>query len=124
LCSAHLGGGDPEHAAQLAGIARTKLRQRRLLLGVGPSRTANPRQAARLRALERAEEVAAALVDAPLDDAALSSIERQLAVVRALDATYPLQSMSVEIELPSSADDVSAMGWEAMQALAARMLAE
>ena len=77
---------------------------------------------ASLGALERADEIAAALVDGPLDDREIGSTERQLAVVRALDATFPLQSTTIEVELPADGEGVAAMGWEAMQALASRLL--
>jgi hypothetical protein len=77
---------------------------------------------ARLAAQERAEEIAKALVDGPLDDTDLATVERQLAVIRALDATYPLQSMSVEVELPSDGEGVLGMGWQDMQQLASRLL--
>ena len=45
-------------------------------------------------------------------------------MVRGLDATFPLRSMSVEVELPADAAGVQAMGWEAMQQLASRLLGE
>src|SRR5436305_2919506 len=94
ICSAHAGGGDPE-AASLAGNAqRARLKARRLMLGIGPATAANPRQIARLAAQARAEEIAAALIDGPLDDRELGSLERQQAMLRGLDATFPLQQMT------------------------------
>jgi hypothetical protein len=124
VCIGHAGGGDPD-AASLAGHAgKARLRQRRLLLGIGPSSVANPRQLARMAAQERAEEIAAALVDGPLDDRSLTAIERQRAVIATLDATHPLQQASLEIELPADADGVAAMGWQELQGLASRMLEE
>jgi len=77
-----------------------------------------------VQALDRAHELAAALVDAPLDDASLSTIERQRAVLAALDATFPLQQMTVEVELPATAAAVPELGWVEMQQLAARLLDE
>ena len=111
ICSAHLGGGDPEAASALGHAVKARIKERRTLLGIGPNRVGNPRQAARLAALERSEEIARALVDGPLDDAELGSVERQIAVVRALDATFPLQAMTVEVELPTSGEAVTEMGW-------------
>jgi len=73
-----------------------------------------------LRAQARADEAAAALVDAPLDDPDLSTLARQRAVLAMLDATYPIQTASVEVEIP--ADGVAGLGWQDMQALAARLL--
>lgn len=122
LCSGHAGGGDPEAGVIAARAKRTLIKERRTLLGIGPNRVGNPRAHARMRALERAEEIARALVDGPLDDRDLGSMERQRAVVTVLDATFPLQSTTVEIELPADGEAVSAMGWEAMQALAGRLL--
>jgi hypothetical protein len=119
ICSAHLGGGDPGAGADAATASRVKLKERRMLLGIGPGRVGNPRQHARLAALARADELAKALVDGPLDDVELGSVERQQAVIRMLDSTFPLQSMTVEVELPADAAGVAAMGWEEMQRLAA-----
>jgi hypothetical protein len=121
-CSAHMGGGDPAAASILGNRSKARLKARRSLLGIGANRIANPRQMARLAAQERAEEIAKALVDGPLDDTDLATIERQLAVIRALDATYPLQSMSVEVELPTNGEGVLGMGWQDMQQLASRLL--
>jgi hypothetical protein len=73
-------------------------------------------------ALERAEELANALVHGLLDDVDLSSLERQRAAVTALEQTFPLQAMTVEVELPAEASSVAAMGWEEMQQLAGRVL--
>lgn len=122
LCSAHAGGGDPEAAQAAALASKAKLKARRQLLGIGPATAGNPRQAARMAALERVEEIAAALVDGPLDASDLTTLERQSAVLKMLDATFPLQQMTVEVELPSEAEGVQAMGWEDMQRLAARLL--
>lgn len=122
ICSAHLGGGDPEAASREAVTVRARLKSQRMLLGIGTSRVGNPRQIARLRALGRVEEIASALIDAPLDDAELGTVERQQAVLRALDATFPLQAMTVEVELPASAEGVQGMGWESMQRLASTLL--
>lgn len=122
LCSAHAGGGDPLAASRAGTAARVALKERRKLLGIGPGRVGNPRSQARLRALERADEIAQALIDAPLDDDSLGSLERQTAVLRGLDATFPLQSSTVEIELPVSGEAVAAMSWESMQELASRLL--
>lgn len=122
VCSAHAGGGDPEAAAVLARSKRTKLRERRVLLGIGPNTAANPRQIARMAAQERAEEIAAALIDGPLDEPSLSAIERQQAVIRGLDATFPLQQLTVEIDLPTDEAGVQEMGWQEMQRLATRLI--
>jgi len=122
LCSAHAGGGDPVAASAKGHAVKARLRQRRELLGIGPNRVANPRQIARVAALDRAHELARALVDAPLDDPELGTIERQQAVVRALGETFPLQQMTVEVELPSSAAGIAELGWQDMQQLAARLL--
>jgi hypothetical protein len=73
-------------------------------------------------ALERAEELARAIVEGPLDDPELASVERQLAAIRALDATYPQAQTSIEVELPADEAGIEAMGWQEMQQLAARLL--
>jgi hypothetical protein len=112
---------DPSAAAHQANAVKAKLRARRELLGIGPARVAQPRQIARLRAAERAEEAAAALVDAPLDDPKLGSMERQRAVLNMLDALYPLATASVELELPADGASVNGLGWAELQQLAARI---
>jgi hypothetical protein len=122
VCSAHLGGGDPEGASRKAVVQKARIKARRELLGIGPRTAANPRALARMAAQERAEEIAAALVDGPLDARDITALERQTAVIRALDATYPLQLATFEVELPADADAVSGLGWVEMQALAARLL--
>lgn len=125
ICLVHSGGGgfaDPFAASQAGHAAKVKMRERRTLLGIGANRVGNPRSHARLRALERAESLAEALVDAPLDDPEISALARQIAAVRALDATFPLQQASIELELPAQADQVEGMSWENMRQLAARLL--
>jgi len=125
ICLVHAGGGgmlDPRDLAAKASAARTRLKQTRKLLGVGPVRGANPRQTARLLATARAQDVAEALL-APLDDGKLGSLERQGAMLRMLDATWPLQQTTVEVELPADEAGVEALSWAQMQALAAELLA-
>jgi len=124
LCTAHLGGGSQDLAAagRAGNAAKARLKARRQLLGIGPSRAGNPRSHARLAALERAELLAEAIVIAPLDDASLGTIERQRAALAALDATFPLQRVDVELELPASPDEAEGLSWEAMQRLAAQLL--
>jgi hypothetical protein len=122
VCVGHAGGGDPEAASLRGHAGKARIRQRRELLGIGPRTAANPRALARLAAQERAEEIAAALVDGPLDARDITALERQTAVIRALDATYPLQSATFEVEIPADAEAVASLGWGEMQALAARLL--
>lgn len=124
MCIVHAGGGDALAASRAGHEQRAVLKARRQLLGIGPRTAGNPRALARLAAQERAEEIAAALVDGPLDDRGITALERQTAVIRALDATYPLQSATFEVELPADAEGVAGLGWAEMQALAARLLEE
>ena len=124
VCIVHAGGGDAELASKRGVEARARLKSRRVMLGIGPKTAANPRQIARMVAQERAEELAKALVDGPLDARDLNAVERQLAVIRALDATFPIQTATLEVELPANPDAVQGMGWQELQALAARMLEE
>jgi len=126
LCSGHAGLGgvnaDPSRAAKQANASRARIRARRQLLGIGPARVAQPRQIARLKAQEHAEEIAAALVTKPLSDASLSTLERQRAAVTILSETFPLQTATLEVELPAGGDEVHGMGWAALQRLAAEVL--
>jgi hypothetical protein len=121
LCAGHAGRGlssDPGAASERSREIRAKLKARRQLLGVPPLGRASPRQLARVQALERAEEVAAALIG-PLDDPTLSATGRQLGALRLLDAVLPLTTVETELELLA---DPETMGWEQMKALAARLL--
>lgn len=122
VCLVHAGGGsDPRSIATQGGAAKSRLRVRRQLLGIGPRNVANPRALARLAAQERAEEIAAALLS-PLDDRKLGSLELQGAARTILGETFPLASTTIEVDLPADAEQVGAMGWQDMQALAARLL--
>jgi hypothetical protein len=122
VCLVHAGGGaDPRQIGAIGGAGNARLRLRRQLLGIGPSRVANPRALARLAAQERAEDIAAALL-APLDDRKLSSLEAQGAARTILGETFPLSTATIELDLPSDAEQVGSMGWADMQALAARLL--
>jgi len=123
LCVVHVGGGGTLDAAMAAraNAAKTRLKATRVLLGIGPKRAADPRQIARLAAAARADEIAAGLL-APLDDADLSSMAKQAASQRILDATFPIQTVEVEVTLPGSADEVGSLSWQQMQQLAAQLL--
>lgn len=125
VCLVHVGGGGADLAEMRAksATARLKLKTQRQLLGVGPSRVGSARQRARFQAAARAAEVAEALL-APLDDEALGSMLKQAAAVKILDATEPLQTSTVEVELPAEEAGIEALGWMEMQALAARLLEE
>jgi hypothetical protein len=68
--------------------------------------------------------VVAALVDAPLDDPDLSTVERQQAVVRMLAETFPLATATLSVELPADAGDVPGMSWDSMRALGERLVDE
>src|SRR5215471_11674571 len=94
------------------------IRQRRALLGRDAR---DPRRVARELAMERAEELAGALL-APLDEPDLNAMARQRAAVTVLDATFPLATVTAELELPADELGVAAMSWSDMQALAARVL--
>jgi len=124
VCLVHAGGGgfgDPKAAGARGNAVRLQLRESRRLLAVGTKRGADPRHIARVHAVARALDVATALVDAPLDDPDLGTIERQQAVVRMLGETFPLATATVSVELPTDASEVGSMGWSSMQALAARL---
>jgi hypothetical protein len=124
ICAGHSGLGlaaNPVAAEQRSKEVRARWKARRKLLGIPASGRGNPRQLARLKALERSEELAEALVDGPLDDPDLSSVQKHLAAARVLDAVFPLTEVSAEIELPATPDEVEAMGWREMQQLAARL---
>jgi len=123
ICITHLGGGE-QNGARLSRIgnqAKLRLKTQRQLLGISANRTGSARQMARLEAQQRAADVAAALL-APLDDSDLGSLSRQAAAVKILDATEPIQTASVEVELPADETGVQGLGWAEMQQLAAKLL--
>jgi|SRR5215471_1773992 len=102
LCMGHVGGGgmsDHEAMSRRGAAKLTSLRMSRELLGIGPRSNADPRAFMRLRAHERTLEIAKAIVDGPLDDKRLGTVERQVAVLRALDATFPLSTATVSLEI-------------------------
>jgi hypothetical protein len=116
----HAGGGgsaDLDRMRLTANESRKRLKATRQLLGIGSSRAADPRMAARLRASQRAVELGFAIVDGPLD-ADISAVEKQRAALAALDATFPLQSGSVSLEI----ENVEGMSWKDMERLAASLL--
>lgn len=93
VCAGHAGRSgvalDPVGNADKAHASQRAMGERRRLLKIGPVRTATPRQLARLRAQQRAEEIAYTLVDAILDDPTIDSYQRQQAVLRTLKLIYP-----------------------------------
>lgn len=124
VCFGHLGGGgmsDPHAMSAKANSVKAELRVRRELLGIGARRVADPRSLARLAAQRRAEDIASA-VWAPLDDGELSSVERQVATIRGLDATFPLQALSLSVSLPADAAGVEGMSWADMQVMAGELM--
>jgi hypothetical protein len=117
ICSGHAGRGlaaNPAEAQRRSKEVRARWKARRHLLGIGPSGRANPRALARLKALERSEELAEAIL-APLDDPDLGTVQRHLSALRVVDAVFPLAEATVELEIPA---DPEAMGWADMQRLA------
>lgn len=109
LCSGHAGVGgiarDPRGSARLAHAEKRKRSQARATLGISTRRAAQPVQLARLRAQERAEAFAHAIVDAPLDDPELGSVARQRAAIAAVELLYPQVTAQLEVELPNSEED-------------------
>jgi len=106
-----------------ANARKAVLRERRSLLGIGARRHADARQIARVEALERAADLSAALL-APLDDDTLGSLARQRAAVTVLDATFPLATATLEVQLPADQAGVQALGWQQLQQLAAQLTGE
>ena len=45
-----------------------------------------------------------------------------MAVIRMLDALYPLATATVEVELPADGADVNGLGWAQLQELAQRVV--
>lgn len=129
-CPGHGGAGiarSPEHARQAskaAAVERTRRAEARIHLGVSARRAASPLQAARVRAQMRADELAAAIVDGPLDDAEMSALARQGAAIKAVEVLYPQTSVHLDVDVPTDEEGVQSMGWQQMQALAATLLGD
>jgi hypothetical protein len=125
LCQGHAGTSkllsDPAAHGRKGAGAKARIRERHALLA---KNGINPRRAAQAVAIRRSDAVVRALVDAPLDDEKLGTIERQRAIIGMLDAVFPLATVSAEIELPGSADAVESLQWSDMQRLAAQLLPE
>ena len=126
LCPGHSGRGavaiDPFTASKAASAERRRRRQARMTLGISARRAAQPLQASRMAAQMRANEVATALIDAPLDDPDVGTIPRQQAMIRALELLYPQVTASLDLTMPDDAEQLPSMGWQDMQALATRLL--
>jgi len=120
LCMGHAGGGgsaDLEEMRAKARASQARLKATRQMLGIGPARSAEPRAAARIRAALRADDLARAIVDGPLDSD-LDPAAKQRAALAAVDATFPLQLVTAELSL----DDVDSMDWKSMQRVALSLL--
>jgi len=125
LCAAHSGRGiltDPKRFSEAGHAAKRAKMQARATLGITTRRASQPLQAARIAAEIRAQDYARAIVDAPLDDDSIGTIARQQAALRALELLYPQATLSASVELPQDVDQVSGMGWQDMQALAASLV--
>ena len=126
LCPGHAGRGgiarDPVGASKLAHAERARKKQARLTLGITARRAAQPLQQARIAAQMRALDYAEAIVNKPLDDPELGSIARQTAAIRALELLYPQVTASLDLTMPDEPEQLGAMGWQDMQALATRLL--
>jgi hypothetical protein len=126
ICPGHAGVGgvatSPREHSLRAHAEKRKRASARAVLGISARRAASPLQAARVAAQIRADDYATALVDAPLDDPELGSVARQQAAVRALELLYPQVTARLEVEMPADPSEVEGMGWQDMQAMAARLL--
>jgi hypothetical protein len=111
LCAGHSGRGlvrDPRGAQQRSAEARVRLSASRRLLGIGLDRI-DPLGASRLAALRRAEAFARAIVDEPLDDPNLRSLDRQRAVIAAVELLFPEQTL--EVQIPTTAEELDELDW-------------
>jgi hypothetical protein len=116
----HVGGGgtaDLDAMRLKAASKKRELKIVRQVVGVGPSRQADPRAVMRLRAAQRAWDIARAVVDGPLD-AELPVLAKQRAALAALDATFPLSTTTVELSL----HDPEGMSWNDMEEAAISLL--
>lgn len=127
ICTAHAGKGilaDPQRFSAEAHAAKRAKSLARATLGISTRRASQPLQAARVAAQIRAQDYAAAVVDAPLDDPELGTVARQQAAIRALELLYPQVTATLDVALPEEADEVAGMGWQEMQSMAAQLLGD
>ena len=118
-CSGHAGLNPNLLQAGAKGAAvQRERKRRRQLLGL---HKADPRLLAKLILLDRAEEVARRIVDAPLDDERMGTLERQKALLAAHAFAFDEKA---DVERPASASEVAAMGWRAVEKLAEVLLAQ
>lgn len=89
-----------------------------MLLGITARSAADPRQLARIRAQERAEEIARALIDEPLD-ADLTPQQRQPLVIAGLEQAFPKVTAQLAVEMPSDQAGFEALGWDELRQLEA-----
>ena len=114
LCMGHSGGGGTVDLDSMRLKAASKKREMKIvrqIVGIGPSRQADPRAVMRVRAAQRAFDIARAVVDGPLDDRKLGVMDRQRAALAALDATFPLQTATLSLEI----GDPEGMSWNDME---------
>lgn len=124
LCSGHAGIGgvasDPAGMARKASTERVRRAEARLTLGISARRAAQPLQVARVAAQRRSEDIARALVDDPLDGD-MKPADRHRAILASVQLLYPQVTASMSVDVP---DDVTQLGWDELQALAAQHLGE
>ena len=66
----------------------------------------------------RAQDYARAIVDDPLDDPDLSSLNRQRAAIAALELLYPQVTATMQVDLPEDEEGARTLGWAELQQLA------
>jgi hypothetical protein len=124
LCPPHSGRSkvleDPRGMQARSAGARLRARERRSVLA---THGMNPRRAAREAAIAQSQAIVEALVDAPLRDPSLSTMQRQRATLAMLDAVFPLAQVTAEIELPATTEGVQSLSWSDMQRIAGQLLA-
>jgi len=125
-CPGHSGIGgvaaNPAASSQLGHAEKRRRSLARAQLGITARRAATPLQAARLAAQLRADDYARALVDAPLDDPDLSTLQRQRAAIDAVNVLFPPSTVQLQVEVPEDAAGVEGLSWAEMQSLAAQLL--
>jgi hypothetical protein len=108
--------------SKLGHEARRKRSLARATLGISSRTAAQPLQQSRMAAQMRAQEVAAALIDRPLDDPDVGTIPRQRAMIRAMELLYPQVHATLDMSMPEDASELGTMGWQEMQAMAQRLV--
>jgi hypothetical protein len=121
FCNAHSGVGvasDPASFVPLAHAASAANRERRATLraALGITRTNSPRALLKAQVFVERERIAAAAI-APALDPNVPTLARGRHALSLLEAVDPTLKLSAQVDMPTSAEEVEALGLTELRAL-------